>query len=181
MDNEENTTHPAGDKSILELLQAEYQEMVDIKDVYIPIIGWDKTGLAINYRLPESGAELDRIARKVFQTIPKSDQFGRGITVAMDTMIALSQGLFVKPAGVENYVQLDPNETGAALELADAEELSVIFGWKENEVTTARQVVKRLFANNDMAIIGHAEKLQRWLANTKADITTELWSLGELI
>lgn len=179
MENPE-VTHPVSDKSLLDLLKADYQEIVDIKDVYIPIIGWEKSGLAINYRLPESGAELDFIARKVFQEVPKSDPFRRGITVAMDTMITLSQGLFVKPAGVDDYVQLDPNERGAALELSDAEELSVIFGWKADSVTTTRQVLKKLFGNNDMAIINHAEKLQRWLANTKADITTELWGLGEL-
>jgi len=175
-------SHPAGDKSILDLLKVDYEEILAIKDVYIPITGWERTGLAIKYRLPESGAELDRIARKVFQEVPKKDQFKRGLFIAMDTMIRLQEdnGLFVKPPGVDDYVQLDPSEQGRALELADAEELSVIFGWKDNEVTTARQALKKLFGNNDIAIVTHAEKLQHWLVDTKADITTELWGLGEL-
>lgn len=172
--------HPAGDKSILELLKADYQEIAAIKDVHIPIIGWERTGLALRYRLPESGAELDRIARKVFQEVPKNDQYRRGYTIAMDTMIAMHEGLYVKPSGIPDYVELDPEERGMPLTLADAEELSVIFGWDANSITTARQVLRKLFSNNDMALINHAEKFQRWMVDTKTDINTELWSLGEM-
>lgn len=170
--------HSTSNRSILDLLKEDYQELKDIKDVTIPIIGWEKTGLAIKYRLPESGAELDTLARKVFQEVNKKDRYGRNFKIAMDTMIHLNEGLYVKPRGIEDYIELDPSETGSPMVLADGEELSVIFGW-DGEVRTARDVVRKLFNNNDLAIINHAEKLNRWLVDTKVDLNVELWELGE--
>lgn len=171
--------HIAGDKSVLDLLKEDYQSIVEITDVYIPIVGWEKTGLAIKYRLPDGGAELDTIARKVFNEVEKKFKFKRGLLLSIDTMICLNEGLFVKPRGVEDYVQLDPQETGSALTLADGEELSAIFGWGEGEIRGARDVVRKLFAGQELSIIAHSEKLNRWLTNTKTDLTVELWELGE--
>lgn len=168
------------DKSIIDLLKQDAEEIAAIKDVYIPITGWENTNLSIRYRLPESGAELDRIARKVIQEVKKENRFERGLKTAMDTLITLSEGLYVQPVGVDKPVELDPNETGAAVNIIDGEEiLAPIFGWKPGEADNARKALKKLFGNNDLAIINHAEKLNRWLVDTRADIKTELWQLGE--
>jgi hypothetical protein len=47
------------------------------------------------------------------------------------------------------------------------------------EPSTARQIVRRLFNGNDFAIVNHAERLNRWLMDTSADLSMEFWQLGE--
>jgi hypothetical protein len=71
---------------------------------------------------------------------------------------------------------LDPGDTGTPV-MFD-QRLAEILGM-EGQVTSARQVVRKLFGNNDMAIVAHAEKLNRWLANTRADVSLEIWQQGE--
>lgn len=170
--------HPISDKSILDVLKADYDDIAGDKSVYIPIVGWEKSGLAIKYRHPHSGKELDAVARTVYREISKDQRYSRGITLAIDTMIRLNEGLYVKPAGVDDYVELDPEERGRPYDLGDGEKLSSIFGWN-GEVSTSRDVVRKLFGGNELAIGAHSEKLQRWLMNTKADLDTEIWQMGE--
>lgn len=172
--------HPTSDRSIIDLLKQDYTEIANIKDVYIPIKGWERSGLALKYRLPHDGRELDALARKVqLEVTDKKDTYGRNFKIAMDTMIRLNEGLFVRhPSEPDVYVELDPEETGSALDLGNGDKLSPIFGWN-GEVNSARDVVRMLFNNNDLAIIAHAEKLNRWLMDTKADLSTEIWQ-GEL-
>lgn len=167
-------SHPASDKSVLDLLKQEYQEVASEKEVYIPVRGYEKTGLAIKYKLPKSGRELDDIARKVQRQFDKSDRYNIGLAVAIDTMVHLCEGLYVRPAGFEEYIQLDPKETGIPVTLRDGDELSEIFSWN-GEVDTARKAVRKLFGNKDFALLDHSEKLQRWLIDSKADLETEVW------
>lgn len=174
----EDDGHPAGQKSILDLLKADYKDVAETKEVYIPVAGWERTGLSVRYRLPTSGVELDAIARKVNQQYNRNDRYNRGFFTAVDTMIMLCDGLYIKhPDDPSQWVELDPNENGAPLDFGDGEELSSIFGWNGN-VSSARDVVKRMFGNNEMSILDHCGKLQRWMVDTKTDITTELWQLS---
>jgi hypothetical protein len=173
----ENENEEKAGKNILDLLKADYSEIVSQKDVYIPIVGWEKSGLAIRYRLPESGKELDAIQRRVNQQYDKKERYDRGFFTAVDTMIRLCEGLYVKhPEDPSVWVELDPKETGRPLDLGDGEELSPILGWN-GAPASARDVVKRLFGNNEMAILAHSEKLQRWMMDTNADLSTELWQV----
>lgn len=175
MSSSEEDQHPTGDKSILDLLKADYKELAEHKDVTIPIAGWERSGLAIRYRLPDSGIELDAVARKVNQQFPRQEQYKRGYFTAVDTMIRLCEGLYFKhPEDASIWVELDPKETGAPLDLGDGEELSPIFGWNGG-VSSARDVVKKLFGGNEIAVLNHATQLQRWLTDTKADLGTQLW------
>lgn len=169
---------PTGEKSILDLLKADYDEVASVKDVYIPVVGWERSGLAIRYRLPESGVELDAIARKVQQQFTRNERYKRGFYTAVDTMIKLCDGLYVKhPEDPTIWVELDPQERGMPLDLGDGEELSSIFGWN-GQVGGARDVVNKLFGGNEMAILSHCEKLQRWMIDTKADLNVELWQVN---
>jgi len=166
----DNGDAPFSEASIMDLLQADMQELAESKDVYIPVKGYGRTGVQIRYGLPDKGRELSDIARKVEREV--KDRYTRNITIAIDTMIHLCLGIYVQPEGVAEPVMLDPDETGEPVRFDN--EFAKILGI-ETEVKSARQVVRRLFNNNDMAIISHAEKLQRWLQDTKADITLEIW------
>jgi hypothetical protein len=170
--------------SIVDLLRQDLKELEESEEVFIPIIGYERVGLQVKYRLPESGKELDAIARKVAREY--KDQFSRALYTAIDTMITLCLGLYVSPSeelGAEletevprEPVELDPDLSGEAVKFD--ERLAEALGFSQ-EVHSARAVVRRVFGGNDMAIMTHGERLNRWLANTKANLDVEFWQLGE--
>lgn len=162
--------------SIVDLLKADLHDLEESKDVIIPIKGWERTGLAAKYKLPESGKELDIIARSVMRD--QKDQYSRNFHIAARTMIALNEGLYVCPPGVEDYVELDPQESGVPISFKDGPRLCEVFGLPIDLPPTV--ALKRIFGNNEMALMTHAERLSRWMADTKVDLSLELWQLAEL-
>lgn len=158
--------------SLVDLIQQDLDELASNEETFIPFIGHERTGLAGKYLLPDSGKMLDDIQRKVERET--KDKYLRGLNAAIDTMIALCDGLYVKPPGVDEYVMLDPQEHGIPVRFDGR--MAEILGIDGS--SPARSVVKKIFAGNEMAVMSHAEKLARWLNNTKADLTTELWQLG---
>jgi hypothetical protein len=165
---------PFSEASIVDLLKEDLKELGETKEAYIPVKGFGRAGLQICYHLPDRGKELDDLARKVQREM--KDSYSRNLYIAIDTMIHLCSGIYVQPEGVEQPVMLDPENTGYPC-LFD-ERLAELLGM-EGEVSSARQVLRKLFGGNEMAIIAHAEKLNRWLQNTKADLSLEIWQVGE--
>jgi hypothetical protein len=177
VDDNNSDKHPAAaEASIVDLLKQDLQELTEHEDAYIPVAGYENAGLQIRYRLAESGKELDNIARRVAREY--KDTYSRNLYTAVDTMVQLCMGLYVQPKDLtDQVVELDPNETGMPV-LLDGH-LADIFGWPGGETITSREVVRRLFGKNDLAVMAHAERLNRWLMNTKADLNAEIWQLGE--
>ncbi len=176
--SEEAVQHPANASSaIIDLLKQDAEDVSNPQDVYIPINGWERTGLAARYRLGK-GKELEQIAIKVDRKF--SDRSDKNLYTGIDTMILLCTGLFIKSdeavteENPDGWVELDPNNTGSALTYSD-DGLAAIFGW-ENEVQTARELVRKLFGKNDLATNDHAARLSRWLVNTKSKVNAALWS-----
>lgn len=161
-----------GGHALVDLIQNDLEELANAKDVIIPLKGYDASGLAVKYRMPANGQELDRIGAKVEKE--NKDRFYQSLWTGVDVMIYLCDGLYVKPDGVEEYVLLDPDDLGEPVRFDGR--MAVLTGLPAN--TPARQVVKRVFGNNDLAILAHFERLNRWLSNTKADLDKELWQLG---
>lgn len=163
------------DPSIVDLLKQDINEIATHKEAFIRVSGYEKSGIQIKYRMPEGGKELDAIAQKVERET--KDRFARNLNTMIDTIITLCEGVYCQPPGVEEPVELDPEETGSPC-LID-ERLAALLGMSTNgdSPLTARLVLKRLFHNNDMAIINHAEKLNRWLMDQNADLQMELWQL----
>jgi hypothetical protein len=175
-----NVTPIGPNPSYIDLLRQEYQELIDSEDVMIPIMGFERVGLRAKYRMPESGKELDNIARRVAREF--KDNFSRNLYTAIDTMIILCEGMYVLPIaeldleGNPTEPQpLDPENMGEPARYD--QKLAEIMGF--TGTNSAREVVRKLFGKNDMAIVSHAEKLSRWLTNTKADLNVEFWQLGE--
>ena len=161
-------------QSLLDTFQAELDEIASTKSVMIPVKGYEKTGLQVRYGMPENGKHLDQLARRVQREY--KDAFSRNLYIAIDTMIDLCEGIYVQPEDVPEPVMLDPHDTGEPCEfdvtLAELMGMNGMSG-------SARQVVRRLFGNNDFAVMAHAEKLSRWLQNTKADLELEFWQTGK--
>lgn len=161
--------------SLIDLLREEVREVSETKFVYIPIQGFGKTGLAARYVLPESGKQLENISNKVNREF--KTRFERNLYSAIDTMILLCAGLYIRTPDVEEYIELDPELLGEPVQfdMRLAETLGFV------DCKSARTVVRRIFGNNDIAIMTHAEKLSRWLQNTSVDVNTQLWeqNLGE--
>lgn len=174
MSTNENDTPASNATSMLDLLKQDMQQLAASQEgVTIPVVGYEKTGLAIKYHLPESGKQLDDISTKVFRET--KDSFYRNLNTAIDTMIFLCDGLYVKPADAEDYLVLDV-ETAPGIPVRFDDRFAVMLGLPEG--SSARQIVRKLFDGNDIAITMHAEKLSRWMADTNTDLTMELWQLG---
>jgi len=166
--------HPGADFSVLDTFKQELQELTSAESVHIPVKGYEQTGLTIRYRMPDSGQELERLSRQVMRQ--QKDTYNRNLMISMDTMIYLCEGLYVQPEGVEEPVMLDPDETGEPCKFDRT--LATLMGMNGNP-ESPRTILKRLFGDNDLAVIDHAERLNRWLQNTKADLNAEIWQLGE--
>lgn len=174
IESEDNNT-PFGGSSLLDQFRSDLQELEAIQDVLIPVKGYGRTNISIKYRLPDSGKELDMIARKVERQT--KDRFQRTLEIAMDTMIHLCIGIYVNPnSELPEPVELDPNRTGSACLFDDT--LAEMMSMENPKTVPARSVLKRLFGGQDLAIMEHAGKLNRWLMDTKADLEVEFWQLG---
>src|SRR4029077_20071327 len=178
----ENEAPPVGDFSsngatssnpnVIDLLRQEFQELVAAESVHIPIVGYSRIGLTAKYRLPEKGQELDIIGRAIEKEMKGESQYTKNLFIAIDTMIRLCEGLYVQPEGYDEPIELDPEERGSAVTYADCHE-----AFKFDPTMRTREVVRRIFGGpkHDMAILTHAEKLNRWLSNTNADLSLEFW------
>jgi len=171
---------PFSSPSVVDMFQQELNEISSAESVFIPVKGYEQTGLQIRYHMPESGKVLGDINTRVSKQY--KDTYSRNLYVAISTMIQLCDGLYVQPSiegepEVDEPVMLDPDEMGMPVQFD--ERLAEMMGMEVTQNLTARQVVRRLFGNNEMAILAHAERLSRWLQNTKADINAEMWQVGE--
>lgn len=181
---DETPKGPFSQASIVDLIRQEAKEVAEATDVMIPVKGYESTGLRIKYRMPESGKELDAISRKVFREV--KDTFSRNLFITMDTMALLCEGLYVFPQGegfdnVSEPVELDPNNTGYPVGFDNTLARLIGLEFTDDRPPTARAIIKKLFGGDkgDLAIISHGEKLNRWLMDSKADLNTEFWEMGE--
>lgn len=167
---------PFSSSSVVDLFKKEQAELADAKTVFIPVKGYEQTGLQIRYKMPASGKDIEIIANKVNRQY--KDTYSRNLYTATDVMIHLCDGLFVQPEDVPEPVMLDPENLGEPCGFDTT--LAELLGMDvSNEDTTAREVVKKLFGGNEMAVMTHAFDLNRWLQNTKADLNLEIWQVGE--
>lgn len=166
---------PARSVSYVDLLKQDMQALTEAEEVFIKVPGYGKSGLQIKYRLPESGAELDKIARKVNRE--EKDTFKRNLLNAIDMMIHLCEGLYVQPGDEPEPIPFDPEGTGEPV-FFDAG-LAGVLNMNGTDAMRGRSIVKRLFNNNDFAIVNHAERLNRWLMDTSANLDQEFWQSGE--
>jgi len=172
----ENTVVTAGTPvSLVDLIKAEQRELEEVRDVYIAVKGYERSGLHIRYFRPHNGKVLDDIARRVARE--HKDQYNRNLFTSVDTMIELCQGFYVQtPETGDEYVELDPHMNGYPIKF-DSALAEVIGGEGLND---SRAVLFALFGDNEFMVLTHMEKLNRWLMNAKADVTTEIWqNMGE--
>lgn len=171
-----DTPGPFSNASIVDLFKKEQQELASAKSVFIAVKGYEKTGLQVRYKMPDTGKELELISTRVNRQY--KDTYTRNLYSAMDIMIHLCDGLFVQPEDVPEPVALDFDDVGEPCKFDMT--LAGLLGMDVNAGNiTARQVVVKLFGGNEIAIVTHAFDLNRWLQNTKADLNLEIWQVGE--
>ena len=170
------TPGPFSNPSIVDLFKKEQQELASSKSVFIAVKGYEKTGLQVRYKMPDSGKELELISTRVNRQYKET--YYRNLYSAMDIMIHLCDGLFVQPEDVPEPVALDLDDIGEPCKFDTT--LAGLLGMDVNAGNiTARAVVMKLFGDNEIAIVTHAFDLNRWLQNTKADLNLEIWQVGE--
>jgi hypothetical protein len=159
--------------SIVDLIKQDVSDLEEITDVLIPVPGYESSHLTIRYRLPK-GKELDELVTK--NSRETKDEYYRGINTAMDSMILLCTGIFVQPPDHDEPIQLDINGQPVKLNAT----LATFLNW--SEMKSSREVVRYLFRGNDLAIGAHSARLQKWLVDVKADVSSTVWDqMGEFL
>jgi hypothetical protein len=167
---------PTTEHSLVDVIRGELKELQEQKVVYIPVAGYEKSGLHARYRLPENGKILDDIVRRVMREY--KDKYSRNLYATADTIIHLCEGLYVRhPEAGEEYVELDPDEQGYPVRF-DYRLAGIISD--NGTLDTERKVLFALFGYKDVFILNHGAKLNMWMMDTNIDVETELWTqLGE--
>lgn len=169
--------------SIMDTIKRESAELAAAKDVYIPVQGYEHSGLALHYVLPESGKALSSVAEKVMREV-KKDQYTMGLYIALDTIAFLARGFYVRHPdyidGVSDpdtqWVEFDPKLSGAPIGFDET--LCECVGLPTEPLPPTRQMIRKLFGNNEMMIQGHVQRLQRWLQDARTDVSEEYWDLA---
>lgn len=164
--------------SLVDVIKGELKELQQSKEIYIAVVGYEKSGLHARYVMPENGRILDDIARNVMRQF--KDNYSRNLYGAIDTMARLCEGLYVQtPETGDEYVELDPDELGYPVKY-DIRLGELINSNGSAPLDSARKVIRALFGDKEILILNHSAKLNRWLMNTNADVESELWAtLGE--
>lgn len=164
----------ASSESLLESLAAAREETAEDRETFIAIPGYEKAGLELlaRYRLL-SGPEIEGIARKAMGK-NRRRSFAQGLAAACDTMAAACTGIyFQRPeddepqpltVGGQHIVNYGDPKLKQALKIGD-------------DVTTARGVILSTFCDNELAVVEHSTKLQRWFGNTNSELDADF--LGE--
>jgi hypothetical protein len=162
--------------SLVDVIKGELKELQEQKVVYIPVAGYEKSGLHARYRLPDNGKLLDDIVRRVMREY--KDSYSRNLYSTVDTMVHLCEGLYVQHEETgDEYVELDPDEAGYPVRF-DYRLAGIISD--NGTLDSERKVVFALFGYKDLYILNHGAKLNRWMMDTNVDVETELWNqLGE--
>jgi hypothetical protein len=156
------------DANLLESLRQKRQELADHREGFVPVPGYEDPELLIRYRVIDS-KEIQKIGNKVIKET--KDRMQRQLLAAVDTFIAAATGVYVRLAEDTEPVALTLN--GREIE-GFSQELATAMNFP---ATTARDVVFGVFAENDIAIMNHAIRLNQWMTFNRSDIDREF--LGE--
>lgn len=155
------------DTSLLDALATQRDELAASREVYIPIPGYEKSGMQMlaRYRLV-SGEEIAAIGKKVTREYTKRQTYERNLYASIDLMISACTGVFVERDGEKiqlkhNGVEID----GYNQSLAEALKF---------DGGTSRLVVLGVFGNNIVAVQQHSMLFGRWMSDTSTDVMGEL-------
>ena len=154
-------------RSLIDLVKGDLEQLAALDHVDIPIPGYDSSGLRVRYRAPRSGRELSNLTRPILREF-RNDDYGRNLAIAIDLMIELSEGLYILHPDTRETITFDPDLSGIPLNFNFA--LVEALGWNADELNSSRKVVKKLFDNNDVAILSHADELNNWLKNKRYEV-----------
>lgn len=159
-------------ENLLEQLAAKREVVARNKETFVPVPGYDREPplLLMRYRLLE-GPEINRIGDKIKREVRGA--WDRQLMVAVDTLIAACQGVYVD---LEGDGKPKPLTLGGEPILGFNEELAkaLKFDGELSDPPTARSVVFGLFAKNDVALSKHAFMLSSWMSDTSIEVSQDM-------
>ena len=159
----ENGLEPVGgvQRTIMDRLRAQRDEQTRDVTCFITVPGY-KGLMKAEYNVLDS-TEMTMIGRKIQRQY--KDDGDRQINAIMDILIRANQGLyFVEEDG--GLTAIDPDEAGYPLKYSDPR-TAQYFGF---ESATARQSLLGVFQHNEMSLLAHGMKLNRWYEDTSKDV-----------
>jgi hypothetical protein len=154
--------------SLLDALAARRDEIAVNNEIYLPIPGYDVSGITLlaRYRLL-SGEELEGIGRKVVKQYSKSQRYERTLYGSIDVMVNACTGIFYEMDGQRK--QLTTND-GTPIDGFDENLAEAL----QFEADTARQCVLGVFCGNVVSLQTHNLMLGRWMSDTSIDVMSEM-------
>lgn len=173
---EESAPTAPNPQNLLEALAEAREETSEHRETFLSIPGYiEKSGIDLlaRYRLL-SGPEIEAIARKAMGKQGRRRNFQQGLAAALDTMAMACTGIFFQrpeddepqplTVGGEAIINYGDTKLRRGLKISE-------------DITTARGIILAVFSNNELAVVEHSTRLQRWFGNTNAEVDAEF--LGE--
>jgi hypothetical protein len=153
-------------QSVLDLLRQKREEISENTTADLPVPGYNNSPpvLYIRYHLID-GPTIERIGKKVMRQT--KDRWDRQILAAMDTMIEAVEGFYID---MEDGSERRPLTLHGDHITTFGPEIQEALGF---EAQNARDTVRKLFGDNDIALAGHNVLLSRWMGNTTAEINED--------
>lgn len=168
--SEDEVVQHAG-TSMMEALRRKHQELTNSQTLDMPMPGYEDL-LVVRYRVLDVQKELNQINRKAASEF--SDAIVAQLFGTMDAMARACVEIFGKRG--DEIVPLAESIGPDAPPVRYNQALAEFMGWED--VTSARDVIMRLFANNEPMIMEHGQRLSRWMSNTTRRVNDSF--LGEL-
>ena len=160
---------PETSGSIKDKLQARRVEIADNRTYDLDIPGYNGDLYAV-YKLLD-GQRLNQIAQTVSKTT--RDRAERGITAAIDTLVVACKELRVRDEGRDLSVS---EVAGLESEVRYDSQLAAFLGFSGelSDTPTAREVLRKVFVDNEIAIAAHNQRLSRWMMGNGVSLDEEL-------
>lgn len=161
--------------SMKEAIRQQHKKLTDSQVVFMPLPDYEEF-LTVQYRVLDVKGELNKLSRRVAREFP--DQVEGQLYSTMDAMALSCVEIFAvrqdeKPVPLSKAIGPDAPPVRYNKALAE------FMGWDDLiENGTAREVILRLFADNEPAIIAHGIQLNNWMTHTTRQVNDNF--LGNL-
>jgi hypothetical protein len=150
--------------SILDLLKERRRDAATHTTTDIPVPGYGGA-LVVRYRLLDPLVEGKEIGERVASQFKGADEHAERMFYSLvDAMIVACVAIFAKVN--DALVPLAGEGTSTTFE--DTTDLAEMLGFPEPGTT--RETVEAVFAGNRIAVSGHAQRLQLWMADVHGDL-----------
>lgn len=149
--------------SMMDQIRAQHKKLADSQDTIISVPGYEEL-LAVKYRVLDVQREINDINRRTSREF--SDPIVAALYSTLDAMARACVEIFAVRG--DDNVPLSEAFGPDTPPIRYDQKLAEFMDFKD--VETAREVILRLFAENEPMIMDHGIRLNRWMTNTSRQV-----------